>query len=142
MIRKYSEAAMAGCVIAADLPLEMWNGVDAIIVLPHNSSSSQVANIINDALPDTDALSFAAQSVRIGTYTLFVHGACGPAHQKHSILPSWPTRHLSTILNGLGLPHVLCWFEYKRCDKIQNSPLVLKRSVLSWCRHKSGDIFA
>ena len=50
MIRKYAEAMMSGCVIAADLPYEMWHELeDVIIKLPHRASAKEVAKIINTA---------------------------------------------------------------------------------------------
>ena len=48
MIRKFSEALMAGCVVASDLPHEMWSELEeSIITLPHNGSPQEIAAIIN-----------------------------------------------------------------------------------------------
>lgn len=51
MIRKYAEAALAGCVIAADVPLDMWREWSgAMIRLPHRATPATIAGIINAAL--------------------------------------------------------------------------------------------
>ena len=53
MIRKFVESAMSGCVIASDMPLEMWAELKPFMIeLPHNSTALQIANIINLAQED------------------------------------------------------------------------------------------
>lgn len=42
MIRKFVESAMSGCVIASDMPLEMWVELKPFVIeLPHNSNAAQ-----------------------------------------------------------------------------------------------------
>lgn len=52
-IRKFYEAALSGCVIAADIPLDTWSEFEAVIIpIPLEAKPREVADIINAALDD------------------------------------------------------------------------------------------
>jgi hypothetical protein len=69
MIRKFVESAMSGCVIASDMPLEMWVELKPFVIeLPHNSTALQIAEIINAAQEDLpDLARRSAEGVKWAT---------------------------------------------------------------------------
>jgi hypothetical protein len=69
MIRKFIESAMSGCVIASDMPLEMWVELKPFVIeLPHNSTALQIAEIINAAQEDLpDLAPRSAEEVKWAT---------------------------------------------------------------------------
>ena len=64
-IRKFYEAALAGCVIASDLPLDLWIEFQGKIVeLPPNASPEEIAVVLNGAQNNIALLNQLSKSAR------------------------------------------------------------------------------